>query len=146
MIYYGGISLAIATGLYSFFCPKPIKDHGSGFELADAECDYMATMGFGSQYLADVQQLEKDCTPAERSLWPTGRPQDSSITSVRGTDNEARVLAALIVYAWRVHNIRYPWLRPWIFVIYSLGFLLLGIPAAATFVQVTLVGLRYWLR
>ena len=34
MIYCGSISLAVATGLYSCFCPKPIKDFSSGFDLA----------------------------------------------------------------------------------------------------------------
>jgi hypothetical protein len=145
MIYYGAISLAVATLLYSVFCPKPIKDHGTAFDLADSECEYLATMDLGNQYLGDVRQLENDCTPAERLLWPAaGRPADSSITSVRGSANEPRVLAALIVYAWRVHNIRYPRLRPWILVLYSLGFLLLGIPAVVTFVQVTLAGIRSW--
>ena len=28
MIYYGGISIAIATAVYSSFCPKPIKKAG----------------------------------------------------------------------------------------------------------------------
>ncbi len=146
MIYYGAISLAIATGLYSYFCPKPIKDHGSAFDLAQAECQYLATMGLGPDYLEDVKKLEAECSTGERKLWPPGRPRDDLIKHVRGNVGEADHLAALIVYAWRVHNIRYPWLRPWILVLYSLGFLLLGIPAAVTFVQVTLVGLRSWFR
>src|SRR5215468_4093567 len=33
MIYYGGISLAVATGLYSCFCPRTIKEHGSAFRV-----------------------------------------------------------------------------------------------------------------
>jgi hypothetical protein len=41
MIYYGGIFLAVATALYSLFCPKPIKDHGSAFDLAQTECQHL---------------------------------------------------------------------------------------------------------
>jgi hypothetical protein len=114
--------------------------------LAQAECQYLATMGRGPAYLEDVKSLEAKCSPAERKLLPLGRPRDDLMAQVRGTPRESEFLAALIVYAWRIHNVRYPWLRPWILAIYSLGFLLLGIPAAATFVQVTLAGLRSWFR
>lgn len=143
MIYYGGISLAVATGLYSFFCPKPVKDHGSAFELAQSECQYLAIMGLGTTYLEDVKRLEANCSAAERELWPPNRPRDDFIAQMRGKPEEPEALAALIVYAWRVHNIRYPWLRPSILIIYSLGFVLLGIPARVTFLQVTLFGSRY---
>ena len=76
MVYYGGIFLAIATGLYSLFCPKPVKDHGSPFDLAQRESGHIVTMGLGPKYLADVQELEARCTPAERELWPPARPRD----------------------------------------------------------------------
>jgi hypothetical protein len=36
-----GISIAIATALYSFFCPKPIKDAATAFELAQRESGYL---------------------------------------------------------------------------------------------------------
>lgn len=146
MIYYGGISLAIATGLYSSFCPRTIKDHGSAFELAHSECEYLATMGLGIQYLADVKQLESDRTPAERLLFPPGRPADNFINQARENHKESSAIAAFIVYAWRIHNIRHPYLRPWILGFYGAGFLLLGIPAAVTFAQVTFAGIRFWFR
>jgi len=41
-----GISIAIATALYSFFlCPKPIKDAATAFELAQRESGYLKAMG-----------------------------------------------------------------------------------------------------
>lgn len=142
MLYYGGISLALATGLYSWFCPKPIKDHNSAFELAQSECQYMATMGLGQQYFADVKKLEGKCTAAERELWPPNRPEEALINHVRGTPKEADYLVPLIVYAWRLHNIRRPTLRPFILALYAVGFILVGFPAVVTFFQVTLAGLR----
>jgi hypothetical protein len=144
MIYYGGIYLAVATGLYSLFCPKPIKDHGNAFDLAERECRHLVVTQRGPQYLEEVKKLEAQCTPAERALWPQDRPKDEWFDPhhLHGRPNQHEVWAALIVYAWRVHNIRHPKLRLSILVIYTVGFLLLGIPAAMTFLQVTLFGLR----
>lgn len=141
MLYYGGMSVAIATGLYSSICPKPVKDYPSAFSLAQSECQHMATMGLGPKHLEDVRALEASCNMTERSLWPPDRPRDTYIEEIRGTSREAEGLASLIVYAWRLHNIRHPWTRRGILLLYSFGFVLLGIPAAVTFVQVTLVGL-----
>jgi hypothetical protein len=54
MVYYGGIFLAIATGLYSLFCPRPIKDHGNAFDLTERECRHLVVMGSGPRYLAEA--------------------------------------------------------------------------------------------
>jgi hypothetical protein len=143
MIYYGGISVAIATGLYSCFCPRPIKEHGSAFELAYSECQHLTIMGTGLRYLGDVKELEENCTHVERRLWPPDRPADSLVAQIRGKQHEPEVLAALIIYAWRVHNIKRPRLRAAILLIYGSGFVLLGIPAAVTFLQVTIFAFRY---
>jgi hypothetical protein len=145
MVYYGGVALAVATGLYSGFCPKSIKDHATAFELARDECQHLATMGLGERYLDDVRELERGCNEAERKLWPRSRPLDENLLGFRGTQYEPPLLASLIVYAWRIHNIKHPRLRLLVLVIYSAGFALLGIPAAWTFVQVTLFGIRQWL-
>jgi hypothetical protein len=50
---------------------------------------------------------------------------------------------ALIVYAWRVYNIKHPRLRLLLLIVYGVGFVLLFIPAAWTFVQVTRFGIRH---
>jgi hypothetical protein len=142
MVYYGGICLAVATGLYSLFCPNPIKDHGTAFDLAHSECQYMATMGLGPKYLEQVKRLEANCGPAERAFWPRDRPRDETFKQLRGNLGETEALAALIVYAWRIHNIKHPRLRLVILIIYGVGFGLLTIPAVATFVQLTLFGAR----
>ncbi len=148
MIYYGGISLAVATGLYSVFCPKPVKDHGSGFEPAQSECQYLATMGLGEKYLRDVKQLEAKRSTTERSLTSLA-PIDHAMTclsiraGLRGRPSSwlrsSFTLGGYTTYAFR-------WLRPWLLMLYGAGFLLLGIPAAVTLVQVTLAGLRSWFR
>jgi len=142
MVYYGGINLAVATGLYSFLCPKTIKDHESAFALAQSEAEHLATMGLGPAYLQEVENLESRCTPAERSLFPSDRPRREYLLGVRGLPTERPALASLVVYAWRIHNIRRPRWRLVIFVLYSVGFVLLGVPAAWTFIQVSLFGLR----
>jgi hypothetical protein len=80
MVYYGGFCLAVATGLYSCFCPKPIKDHATAFDLAQSECRHIVVMGIGPKYLADVEELEARCTPAERALWPPDRPSNDSLS------------------------------------------------------------------
>jgi hypothetical protein len=142
MIYYGGIAIAIATALYSSFCPKPIKESGSAFELGQRESGHLLAMGLGSQYLVNVKRLEARCNTAERALWPPDRPRENVVAAVNSVGNGREILASLIVYAWRVHNIRYPRLRLIILVFYCAGFGLLAVPAAVTFVQVTTAGLR----
>jgi hypothetical protein len=105
----------------------------------------MAIMGLGPRYVEDVKRLESKCTAAEHALWPPDRPRDDFLKQMRGRREEPEALAALIVYAWRIHNIKYPRLRPLILIIYSFGFLLLGIPATVTFFQVTFFGFRHLL-
>jgi hypothetical protein len=143
MIYYGGICLAVATALYSWYCPKPIKDHETASALAQSEAEHLTTMGLGPSYLNDVKSLESRCTSAERALFPPDRPLDQHIIGVRGTVRERPALSSLVIYAWRLHNIRHPRWRLIIFVLYGLGFVLLGIPAVWTFMQVTYFGLRH---
>jgi hypothetical protein len=97
MVYYGGISLAVATGSYSYFCPPPIKEHATAFGLARDESQYLATMGLSPRYLDDVKTLEAQCTQAERALFPKDRPPDSFIHTSRGTPREAGALTTLLV-------------------------------------------------
>lgn len=142
MIYYGGICIAVATALYSCFCPKPIKDSGSAFELGQRESGHLLVMGTGPKYLEQVKALEDNCNEAERALWPPDRPRDNLISAASQNSRGPEILASLIVYNWRLHNIRHPRLRQIILTIYCVGFALLAIPATATFLQVTIVGLR----
>jgi hypothetical protein len=144
MVYYGGICLAVATGLYSWRCPKPIKDHETAFALAQSEAQYLLVMGTGPKYLADVEALESRCSAAERALWPPDRPRSESFSQERlfGRSDAPEIWGSLIVYAWRLHNIRHPRLRLVILVLYWLGFALLAIPAVWTFVQVSIFALR----
>lgn len=142
MIYYGGISIAVATALYSSFCPKPIKESGSAFELGQRESGHLLVMGLGAKYLDDVRRLEASCNLAEKSLWPPDRPRENMIATAHSIANGQQILASTIVYAWRIHNIRHPRLRLIILGIYCVGFGLLAIPAVLTFFQVTIVGLK----
>jgi len=148
MIYYGSIFVAIATGLYSCFCPKTIKDHATAFEVARNESQHLAIMGLGQKYLNDVKELETNCSDAEGKLlppnWKEIIPQmHAKITQMRGMDEEAAALASLITYGWRIYNVKHPRLRLFIRFMYSLGFTLLAIPAIWTFVQVTNFALRH---
>jgi hypothetical protein len=101
-------------------------------------------MGLGPKYLEDVKDLESRCTPDERALFPPDRPRDQYILDVvsRLPEFQRPALASLVIYVWRLHNIRRPRWRLVIFVLYGLGFVLLGIPAIWTFVQVSLFALR----
>lgn len=143
MIYYGGISLAVATGLYSAICPRPIKDHATAFELARNEREHIHTMGVGRRYLEDVKRIEAACSPAEQALFPSDRPRENLIgTPSPSSINQPDIIGALIVYAWRLRNIRHPRTRLALLALFGIGFILIGIPALVTFVQVNLVGLR----
>jgi hypothetical protein len=142
MVYYGGIALAVATGLYSWFCPKFIKDYESAFRLAESQSEHFTTMGLGPEYLANLKKLEASCSSAERALFPSNRPQDSPLER-RPTNRE--IFATFMVYEWNLHNIRFPVWRRIILVLYCFGFGLLGLPALVTFVPVTFAGLRLWM-
>jgi len=142
MIYYGGISIAVATALYSFFCPKPIKDAATAFELAERESGHLLVMGLGAKYVEEVNRLEASCNKAEQSLWPSDRPRMNLVATANSLANGRDIIASSIIYAWRIHNIRHPRMRLIVFLIYCAGFALLAVPAAITAVQVTTVGLR----
>ena len=102
-------------------------------------------MGLGPKYLEDVKRLEASCNKAERSLWPPDRPRDNLIATANSVASGREILASFVVYAWRLHNIRHPRTRLALLALFGVGFILIGIPAVVTFLQVTLAGLRSWL-
>jgi hypothetical protein len=142
MIYYGGICIAVATALYICFCPRAIKDAGTAFDLAQRESGHLRAMSLGLKYLEEVMELEASCNQAERDLWPPDRPPPNLIQASGSHPEGQQFIGSLVVYAWRLHNIRHPRLRRIILAIYCLGFALLAVPAVVTFFQVTRVGLR----
>lgn len=136
LLFYGSFFLAIASILYSLFCPGEIKRYASAFEMADAGSEHHVRMGLFKGVRDAVQSLYKSLSKFERSMLSMPEP-DYSPTQLQIRDEMRETMSKLLVHQWIVQNVKRPWLRIVIFVLFSAGLALIAIPAILTFIQVT---------
>lgn len=138
-LFYGSFALALATILYSLFCPRPIKTYGSEYEMAAAETEYHCYLDNYSRTFLTVESLYDGMTASEQSLLDL-EPFDFSKKRSEYTEQERAQIAAHLIHSWSIRNIHHPKLRSFIFIMFATGMVLVGIPAIWTIVQVTVVG------
>ena len=70
LLFYGSFLVALATLLYSYFCPPDVKRYGSPYEKANAEAEHVQRLGglsgvskeYGKEYDA-LSELEDAIYP-----------------------------------------------------------------------------------
>ena len=126
-IYFGCCAFALGSLLYGFFCPLVIKRHEAAHNFFEEESDY-----FGHpehvQFLASLIDREKRKTYLRPSVQYRER-DDRERTSTSH-------LSAMMGENYFLQNRSLRWARIAIFLLYSIGGLLLAFPTVVTFVQV----------
>jgi hypothetical protein len=110
--------------------------------MADSERDYQLRLGQFEQEKSLVKSLYDGLSTWERSILPFKEPR-YDLQMVSETDFLNHI-STYLVHHWNLANVRKPALRIFLFILFSVGLLLVGIPAAFTFVQVTLVPLKHF--
>jgi len=141
LLFYGSFFLAAGSILFSFYCPRELKRYASAFEMADGETEH--------QYKLGQVNMEKDLVRAllsKRSKWEkeiSGLSEQELERSQSGYGADPKSdLSKLFMHHWHLSNIQRPTLRIPIFLLFATGLSLLVIPAAVTFIQVTVLPFR----
>jgi hypothetical protein len=133
VVIYGSFFLAIASILYSFFCPTEIKNYDSAYEMSDHQSEHDVRLKRFEEikytvqsYFASLTELERSLAVAEPDYKPLGIP-----------GGQLEKISELLLYQWGVKNITSPRLRIFIFLLFWTGLSVIAIPAIFTFAQVT---------
>jgi hypothetical protein len=142
-LFYGAFFVAIASLLYAWRCPPEVKRFGTPMDYVASDTNYhLAQNRFSDdlkhidslyselpQWQRELRQL-KDFKPSSRVLAPHAFAKGEEATSV---------LTSHLSFFWEMKNITRWELRMFIGACFLVGILLLTIPAAFTFLQVTIV-------
>jgi hypothetical protein len=139
LLFYGSFLVATGSILYTTFCPVEVKRYTSEFEMADAEGDHLTRLGQYPQVREQVVRLHSSLSDRQRALLPMQRGE---IILSNVTELNVFSISKLLVLQWMVVNIGKPAVRIAIVLLFSLGLGLLAIPAAFTFVQVTVLAAK----
>jgi hypothetical protein len=140
LLFYGSFFLAAATILYSAFCPQEVKLYSSAFEMADAEAKHHFNINEAS-----IVQREARATYLQMPLWmyPYFDMNNMNHEVDVGTfSNPEAYLSKFLILRWMIQDMQRRGLRIVLYVLFSVGLSLIGIPAALTFLQVTSIPLR----
>lgn len=142
MVFYGTFAIAIGSALYSWRAPEKIKRYGSPVDMIATEPSYHWPAGNYKRLRHHVEKLRDELPGWQKSLPQLRDYKDHSGTP--NTEPEARDwLTEFISQWWEIENLRWRAVRIIIFVLFRIGFVLVIIPSAYTFIQVTVVGVKY---
>ena len=143
-LFFGTSCLAIASILFSLFCPTEIKQYGSAFQMASAERHHIVYQGLIGSLRQTLKSLYAGMSKREASLLrvPVDPDNPTVPSGAPSQDSESSLLIAI----WEFMDIRQPKLRTTICLLLGVGLLLVGIPAVYTFINVLLVALSKAIR
>ena len=140
LVFYGSFSVAIASLLFAAFCPWEVKRYASGFEMSDAENEHHQRL----QQFAFVHRILKSLyarlSEWERALLRVSEPAELD-SEPEQVQNQDHYLAIFLVHQWEIRDVQRPILRITILLLFSVGFILLAIPAIWTFILVSTIAL-----
>jgi len=143
MLFYGSFLLAIGSMFFAWGCPAENKRYASAFNLVDTERDHFAAHYGESQKIADrLKLLYGSMSKWESLLFLRPRLKPDLPNLGVGTESELQTGDAWglgLIHIWEINDLKRPALRIVIYSLFRAGILLLAIPAALTFVQVTIV-------
>ena len=147
MLFYGSFLLAMGSIVFAWRCPVEIKRYASAFSLVDTERNHFTAHHNETEKIADkLKLLYGNMSRWERSLFlrPRLKPDLPSLGAGTSPDLQTGDQWGLgLIHIWEINNVKRPTLRIVIYVLFRVGILLLAIPAAFTFLQVTMVLARH---
>lgn len=140
LLFYGSFFLAFATILYTTYCPAIVKRYASPYERADAETEYLHRLGSIKGLKDELKKVYDTAATSERPLF-TLKPLNLT-TNYLGESEQLRFISNALIHLWLISNNRRPNLRISILALFSVGLLLIAIPAVLTFLQVTVLAIK----
>jgi hypothetical protein len=147
LLFYGTFLLAMGSILFAWLCPVEIKRYLSPFSLVDAERPHLTAHNQTQQIADKVDALYNSMSKWEASLFelPRLRPDLPNLGAGQHVQTGDQWGLGLI-HIWTVRDLKRPIWRILILMLFSAGLILLAIPAAFTFLQVTLLFVRHLAR
>lgn len=133
--------MAIATLLYSYFCPPDVKRYGSPYEKANAETEHVHRLGGMNGVANEYSEVYDALTEREDSIYPfykmeLGNPPPDAA-------GQLKRISKCLVQMWLMRNLKRPRLRGAIYILFALGLALIAVPAVFTFTQVSLIAAKH---
>jgi hypothetical protein len=145
MLYYGSFLLAAGSILFAFFCPTEIKQYASAISFADTEHHHRTAHGTGA-LARELRGAYNRMSRWENSIFPLPRlrPDLPSLGVGKSPELASTDQWGLgLIHIWTINDLKWPMLRILILLFFSAGLTLLAIPAALTFIQVSVVLLKH---
>jgi hypothetical protein len=147
LLFYGSFFLAIGALLFSWRCPSEIKRFASPYALVDTERSHLTANLFGQRQIADnLANVYGNMSRWESSLFKLPRLKPELPNLGAGTSTELQTgdqWGLGLIHIWSVSDIKHPVWRIIILILFRAGPLLVGFPAAITFLQVTIIAARH---
>jgi hypothetical protein len=142
MLFYGSFLLAIGSILFAWCCPIEIKRYVSAFSLADTERRHLTAHNQTQEIADKLKTLYDSMSEWENSIFKRPRLKPDLPNLGAGTSDDLRTgdqWGLGLIHIWEVNDIKCPKLRIINFSLFRIGLFLLAVPAAFTFLQVTLL-------
>jgi hypothetical protein len=134
LLFYGTFFLALGSILFSVCCPREIKRYGSAYDMATAERTHIAQQHQGQKARSALRNLYVGISKWEQKLFPR-LDFDHPTFNLPTSDAESQIA----IFQWRALDLRWPWRRIAVFILFRAGLFLIAVPAIVTFLQVTSV-------
>ena len=135
LLFYGTFALAIASIIFSRFCPTEIKRYVSAFAMVDAEREHSHHPNRTEEIRRQLRDLYEGMSKWEGSIFPYKLKLHEPDLGIQWSD----ILSGTLLYRWILADIKRPVLRIITLLIFAAGLTLLAVPAMFTFLQVTVL-------
>lgn len=140
LLFYGSFFLAAATILYSVFCPPEVKRYSSAFEMADAEAAHHYNINEAPLVQHKAREVYLDMPQWMLPYFDMdGMNHEADVSTF---SHPVAHLSKFLILQWMIQNMQRRGLRIVLYFLYAIGLLLIGVPAAFTFLQVTWISIR----
>jgi hypothetical protein len=142
MLFYGTFLLAMGSLLYSWRCPPEIKQYVSAFLLVDSERHHLTAFNQTSQIADRLSEKYNSMSRWEDAVFPFAKLKPHLPNLGAGTAPELMTgdqWGHGLLHIWMVSDIKHPLVRVCVYLLFRIGIVILIIPAAFTFVQVSVL-------
>ena len=141
LLFYGSFFLAAATILYSAFCPQEVKRYSGAFEMADVERKHHVNMNQAALIQHEVRKIYLEMP---KWMFPyfdmDGMNHEEDVSTFVNPD---AYLSKFLFLQWSIQDMRLRELRIFLYLLFAVGLILIAIPTAFTFLQVTWIPMRH---
>jgi hypothetical protein len=142
MLFYGSFFVAMGSLLFAWRCPTEVKRYASEFQMVDTERDQRGHQYHTEHTTDELRVLYTAMSQWENTILNLPKLQLDRTNLGIGTSPDlpsGDALGGMLTYIWKVHNIKWPKWRIFIYLLFRAGIILLAVPAGFTFLQVTLL-------